>query len=689
MHKNLFTLMLSIIVIFVSVSISYSQYFITQLTNNPYEDSNPQVNDKGHVVWTGRVGSGRYDWNEIFLYDGVSIIRLTDNSYPDSNPRINNNGQVVWVGGLPDGGREIFLYDGVSIQQITNNSYDDHSPQINDNGYIVWFGQPYGIGTAHEIFLYDGMTITQLTSNSYHDEYPQINSKGYVVWFGQPDGNGSDYEIFLYDGMSINQLTENSYSDYYPQINDNGYVVWSGCTAPPNKCNIFLYDGTNIINLTNNSESNWDPQISNSGYIAWEVISDYTGSEIFLYNGTRIQQITNNSEQDDFPRINDKGHVAWRHCGQSDCDIFLYDGISITEFTNKFYSDEWPQISAGIVVWHGCDSSDCEIFLATPASNISVLPTIFDFGSFNVGTSSTPQIFTISNTGIADLHISDISLSDTTNYILNTNGGSNPCESTTSTITPDGSCTVSVTFNPSSRGQKDATLTINSDDPDTLLFDVSLTGTGVSYTSVTLLAPNGVEIIPSGSSYPIRWIAPAEAVKFKLMYSLDNGLTWFPIPKTAEFIRDTSYDWTVPKPWGNHKKCLVKVIGYKANGVKVGADKSNAPFTIEVVKLKSPDGGGMLTSGNTHTITWTTNTTKGDVAKVKLYYTKNGEVTWNPICDPITGKCALSGNPGSYNWTVPPVVNLKENCKVKVELKDADGNILGRDGSDSYFTIQP
>jgi hypothetical protein len=198
-----------------------------------------------------------------------------------------------------------------------------------------------------------------------------------------------------------------------------------------------------------------------------------------------------------------------------------------------------------------------------------------------------------------------------------------------------------------------------------------------------------IETIPSGSLYNVQWEAPSRAVAFKLKYSLDRGLTWIPIPNTAEFITGTNYDWQVPIPWGNRKQCLIKVIAYDSYGKKIGEDESDYLFTIEVVKLTWPNGIEVLASNSTQTITWTTNATKKPVAKVRLYYTKDGGVTWNPICDPITGKCALTGNPGSYEWEVPTVGKWKDKCKVKVMLKDASGNILGEDASDRWFAIQP
>jgi uncharacterized delta-60 repeat protein len=196
---------------------------------------------------------------------------------------------------------------------------------------------------------------------------------------------------------------------------------------------------------------------------------------------------------------------------------------------------------------------------------------------------------------------------------------------------------------------------------------------------VNLLAPNGGENIPSASTYRIEWTAPAEAVSFKLSYSIDNGMTWVSIPG-ANNLTERSYIWTVPKPWGNQKQCLVKVIGYDSSGIKIGGDISDAPFTIEVVKLESPNGGVTYTSGDPLTITWTTNGTKRDVAKVKLYYTKDGGTTWNKIT-------REDGNPGSYQWQVPCVKKDKASYKVKVILLDESGNIVGEDVSNGYFTI--
>ena len=77
--------------------------------------------------------------------------------------------------------------------------------------------------------------------------------------------------------------------------------------------------------------------------------------------------------------------------------------------------------------------------------NINVSPLSHDFDWQLVGSESDPLIIiTISNTGEQDLHISDIKLSDETNFTLDVNGGWNPLGSTNPTIGEENSRTLTV-----------------------------------------------------------------------------------------------------------------------------------------------------------------------------------------------------------------------------------------------------
>jgi hypothetical protein len=193
---------------------------------------------------------------------------------------------------------------------------------------------------------------------------------------------------------------------------------------------------------------------------------------------------------------------------------------------------------------------------------------------------------------------------------------------------------------------------------------------------ITVTVPNGGDVLPSGGTYAICWKAPTSIQKFDLKYSIDNGANWNLINTVTGL---NCIKWDVPVVTQNKKQCLVKAIGYDSNGGLITEDTSDKPFTIEVVRVTSPNGGETLKTGNKWTIKWVTYKTIHPVAKTVLQYTTNG-TTWNPIK-------TLIGNPGNYTWTVPAVSSTK--CKVKVILKDAGGTKVGTDISNKVFTIGP
>ena len=160
---------------------------------------------------------GLWLWGSLAPVEAKSWIttRLTNNSYYDTAPQVSGE-YIVWAGS--DGqDQEIFLYDGTSILQITNNSSNDSSPKNSDSN-VVWRGWD---GNDWEIFFYNGSSILQLTNNNHEDQYPQISGSN-VVWHST---DGNDLEIFLYDGSSVRQITDNSYDDRNPQVSGSR-VVW-------------------------------------------------------------------------------------------------------------------------------------------------------------------------------------------------------------------------------------------------------------------------------------------------------------------------------------------------------------------------------------------------------------------------------------------------------------------------------
>lgn len=120
-------------------------------------------------------------------------------------------------------------------------------------------------------------------------------------------------------------------------------------------------------------------------------------------------------------------------------------------------------------------SNSAEIY--DPAS-IAATPSVFRFEDYylDVDPPPTPQTqsFTISNSGSSPLTLNSIGISpDVTNFTITANS----CGS--SLAASGGSCSVSVTFNPPTSGNKSAELVINSTDPEKPVMSILLTGRGI------------------------------------------------------------------------------------------------------------------------------------------------------------------------------------------------------------------
>ncbi|GAF95921.1 unnamed protein product, partial [marine sediment metagenome] len=141
-----------------------------------------------------------------------------------------------------------------------------------------------------------------------------------------------------------------------------------------------------------------------------------------------------------------------------------------------------------------------------------------------------------------------------------------------------------------------------------------------------------------------------------------------------------TYNWTVPNTPST--QCLVKVYAYD-DAANEGSDVSDAFFTIQqdteppLVTVVQPNGGEVLNEGSVYTIQWNATDNIG-ITSSDIDYSYDGGTNWYDVAD-------LSGNPGSYDWTVPNTPSTQ--CLVKVTCFDAATN-SGFDVSDNFFTIE-
>jgi len=136
--------------------------------------------------------------------------------------------------------------------------------------------------------------------------------------------------------------------------------------------------------------------------------------------------------------------------------------------------------------------------VAAPHASLS---TPLDFGSINVGASSTAQAITLSNNGNADLHVAAVTASGDFQI------SSQTCSA--APIVASASCTINVVFSPTAAGARSGSLAISSDSSPAAIAQ-TLSGTGVAlpvYPHAVLSAPVDFGSITVGSSSAVQTLS--------------------------------------------------------------------------------------------------------------------------------------------------------------------------------------
>ncbi|WP_418638116.1 choice-of-anchor D domain-containing protein [Winogradskyella sp.] len=156
-----------------------------------------------------------------------------------------------------------------------------------------------------------------------------------------------------------------------------------------------------------------------------------------------------------------------------------------------------------------------------------------NFGNQTESTTSAPKTYLIVNLGTGDLDISSITVS-TTDFTIS----SNPAPTT---LAPGDSTPVLITFNPSTPGTKNATVTINNTDPDENPFRFAVTGNGICGSSTMTISPD------SGPANTVVTITD-------LSYDISTATATFNgTPLTVTAVTANEIEITIPagEPTGN------------------------------------------------------------------------------------------------------------------------------------------
>ncbi len=199
-------------------------------------------------------------------------------------------------------------------------------------------------------------------------------------------------------------------------------------------------------------------------------------------------------------------------------------------------------------------------------------------------------------------------------------------------------------------------------------FDLSSSTFTINSPSVTIISPNGGEVLIGGEIYPIRWRNEGNFSNVKIEYSID-GVTWTLIDATDP--NDGVFNWTVPSIVSTNVKVRITSTTDAAT-----TDVSDSTFSIvsPSIELVSPNGGETFISGDIMPIHWKNN---GSVSTVKIEYSVNDGATWNTIVSSTT-------NNGYYRWTIPALI-VSDSTRIKVT---STSDSLTTDISNNRFSIK-
>lgn len=216
------------------------------------------------------------------------------------------------------------------------------------------------------------------------------------------------------------------------------------------------------------------------------------------------------------------------------------------------------------------------IYLSGSGSAIKLTGSPLAFGSQLVKTTSAAQTATVTNTGTTAITMGTITLTDATNYTMS----ANTCPASGSTLAAKASCTISVTFNPTSTGFKRAAVVIVDSDPSSPQL-IGLTGTG---TSKVVLTPSTIQF----ATTPVGVTSALTKVTLTNSSGVSITLGTPVTTVTGPFVVATSSTCTAGLVVAAGGNCVINVgfkptkVGFASGSVSVSDSDVTSPQTIAV-----------------------------------------------------------------------------------------------------------
>ncbi len=368
------------------------------------------------------------------------------------------------------------LYPGASHTEAFGIDGKNIVGGYSDNGFLydrsIWttLNSPYGGRTL--LVDIDGNKIVGICGDEYNREHGCLYDGSTWTKLDFPGPTGIQTHALGIDGNKIVGL----YTGGAFLYDGSEWITLNGPDPSHQVTSAWGIDGNNIVGLYNSGEHSFLYDGS-----TWTNI-DFPGATATSAYGIEGDNIVGN-----YTDISGKTHG------------FLYDGSTwtIIDFPGAIRTVPYKISGDTIVGWYSNADGRVYGFVAgPPIPIINITPSIIDFGLINVGSTSAPQIFTISNDGTIDLVIDTITSTNPSEFIIQNDSCSGY------TVAPSSSCIVQVAFSPALPDLRSAILNIPSNDPNNNPLNVSLSGTGVTTLNVSINPTGGGSVTGENINCP-------------------------------------------------------------------------------------------------------------------------------------------------------------------------------------------
>ncbi|HOM66156.1 MAG TPA: hypothetical protein PK591_10105, partial [Ignavibacteriales bacterium] len=174
---------------------------------------------------------------------------------------------------------------------------------------------------------------------------------------------------------------------------------------------------------------------------------------------------------------------------------------------------------------------------------------------------------------------------------------------------------------------------------------------------ITVLYPNGNEILQSGKTINITWNNYSSISNVKIEYSTNAGGSWNTIVNSVQ-ANLGAYPWVIPNTTGNSYRIRISDADSPSPTEFIN-DISDNNFTVKRIDLISPVSGEYFQIGKTKQISWNV----GNIATLRIDLSTNGGSDFFNIAE-------ISGANTSYNLKLTNPAYVSTACYLRIYDKD-------------------